>query len=172
MSQRVVIIAGPNGAGKTTFATEYLPREGACPQFINADLIAAGLSPFDPSAAAVQAGRLLIGQIRRFVSRGDRFAFETTLGGRRYALLIPQWQSQGYRVELVYLRLQTVSLALARVAARVAQGGHDVPADVVRHRFRLGWHNFQQLYRPLADRWELYDNSGPRPILLDWGVHS
>ncbi len=172
MIRRVVIIAGPNGAGKTTFAAEYLPREGACPQFINADLIAAGLSPFDPVAAAVQAGRLMIEQMRRFVSRGESFAFETTLSGRRYALLIPKWRSQGYRVELVYLRLQTVSLALARIAGRVAQGGHDVPADVVRRRFRLGWHNFQRVYRPLVDRWELYDNSGPRPTLLDSGGRS
>ena len=167
--KRIVIVAGPNGAGKTTFAKEYLPREAACPNFINADLIAAGLSPFDPAGAAVQAGRLMIREIRRYLQEGDSFAFETTLAGRSYALHIPDWQSAGYRVELIFLKLRSVRLALARVKDRVAQGGHRVAASVVRRRFRLGWRNFEQVYRPLVDRWELYDNSGDTPILLAKG---
>src|SRR6266851_6459747 len=167
--KRIVIVAGPNGAGKTTFAKEYLPREADCPNFINADLIAAGLSPFNPADAAVQAGRLMILEMRRYLRQGESFAFETTLAGRSYALHIPDWQSAGYRVELIFLKLRSIRLAVARVKARVAQGGHHVPDAVVRRRFRLGWNNFEQVYRPLVDRWLLYDNSGPIPILLAKG---
>ena len=167
--KRIVIVAGPNGAGKTTFAKEYLPREADCPNFINADLIAAGLSPFNPADAAVQAGRLMILEMRRYLRQGESFAFETTLAGRSYALHIPDWQSAGYRVELIFLKLRSIRLAVARVKARVAQGGHHVAASVVRRRFRLGWNNFEQVYRPLVDRWELYDNSGQAPILLAKG---
>ena len=166
---RIIIIAGPNGAGKTTFASEYLQREAKCPHFINADLIAAGLSPFDPDAAAVQAGRLVLSEIRRRVKRRSSFAFETTLSGRTYAHQILQWQKAGYEVQLIFLKLRSIRLALARVKARVAQGGHHVPAVVVRRRFKKGWDNFEQIYRPLVDHWLLYDNSGGAPILLARG---
>src|SRR5260370_28097632 len=167
--KRIVIVAGPNGAGKTTFAKEYLPREAACPNFINADLIAAGLSPFDPAGAAVQAGRLMIMEIRRYLQEGESFAFETTLAGRSYALHIPDWQSAGYRVELIFLKLRSIRLAISRVKARVAQGGHHVAASVVRRRFRLGWGNFRQVYRPLVAPWLLYASSGPVPMCLAKG---
>src|SRR5579864_7928373 len=166
---RIIIIAGPNGAGKTTFAAEYLRHEAKCPHFINADLIAAGLSPLDPSAAAVQAGRLMLSEIRRRVKKRSSFAFESTLGGRTYAQLIPRWQAAGYEVHLIYLKLRSIRLALARVKARVAQGGHHVPSTVVRRRFKKGWENFERLYRPIVDSWELYDNSGLKPVLLDRG---
>lgn len=165
-AKRIIIIAGPNGAGKTTFAKEYLPREAACPNFVNADLIAAGLAPFNPPAAAIQAGRLMLLEMRRYIAEGQSFAFETTLSGRRYAQHIPDWQSLGYRVELVFLKLRSSRLAVARVKARVAQGGHHVAASVVRRRFRYGWRNFEQVYRALVDHWEVYDNSGDTPILL------
>jgi predicted ABC-type ATPase len=97
---------------------------------------------------------------------GDTFAFETTLAGRQYARWIPQWQAAGYHVKLIFLQLPTVDLALARVAARVAQGGHDVPAEVIRRRFAAGWRHFQTLYRPLVDSWIVYDTAGaqPRPV--------
>jgi predicted ABC-type ATPase len=170
--KRIIIIAGPNGAGKTTFATEYLQREARCPHFINADLIAAGLSPFDPDAAAVQAGRLVLSEIGRRVKRGASFAFETTLSGRVYAHQISQWQSAGYRVQLIFLKLRSIRLALARVKARVAQGGHHVPVAVVRRRFKRGWENFEQVYRALVDHWLLYDNSGGAPILVGQGGKS
>jgi predicted ABC-type ATPase len=167
--KRIVIVAGPNGAGKTTFAREYLPGEAACANFINADLIAAGLAPFNPAGAAVQAGRLMILEMRRYLRQDESFAFETTLAGRSYALHIRDWQSAGYRVELIFLSLRSIRLAIARVRNRVAQGGHHVAASVVRRRFRLGWINFQQVYRPLVDHWALYDNSGPTPIALARG---
>src|SRR6185436_6664622 len=103
--RRIIIIAGPNGAGKTTFAREYLLKEANCPDFINVDLIAAGLSPFDPDRAAIQAGRVMLSEIDRRVRKGDSFAFETTLSGRVYARLIPQWRIGGYHVKLIFLSL-------------------------------------------------------------------
>src|SRR5713226_71035 len=101
--KRVIIIAGPNGAGKSTFAQEFLPHEGGCPTFVNADLIAAGLSPFFPEAAALRAGRLMRAEIQRHARSGVDFAFETTLAGRSYARMIPAWRTAGYQVHLIFL---------------------------------------------------------------------
>ncbi len=167
--KRILIIAGPNGAGKTTFAKEYLPHEADCPRFVNADLIAAGLSPFDPDAAAMQAGRLMIEEMRRLITLGESFAFETTLSGRGYARQIPKWQRLGYRVELVYVRLRNERLAIARVRERVSRGGHGIPNAVVRRRFRQGWANFNHLYKVIVDTWQLFDNSGVATVLIDKG---
>jgi predicted ABC-type ATPase len=169
--RRVVIIAGPNGAGKTTFAREYLPNEAGCPTFVNADLIAAGLSPFAPELAAMQAGRLMLAAIAGHATRGECFAFETTLSGLGYARMIPQWRRAGYRVKLVFLSLPDADMALARVAARVAQGGHDVPVATVRRRFVAGLANFHRIYRPLVDSWLLYDSAAIPPRLLDEGLN-
>ena len=170
MTKRVIIIiAGPNGAGKTTFAQEYLPNAGACPNFVNADLIAAGLSPFDPDVAAVQAGRLMLQQMRRHFDRNESFAFETTLSGRSYARRIPVWKAAGYRIVLIFVKLRSTRLAIARVRSRVAHGGHHVAASIVRRRFKSGWRNFEHLYRPLADHWEVYDNSGNQTVLVEQG---
>lgn len=167
--KRIAIIAGPNGAGKTTFAREYLPMEAGCPDFINVDLIAAGLSPFDPDKASLRAGRLVLQEIQRRVRMGESFAFETTLSGRRYARLIPLWRNAGYNVKLIFLSLPTADLAVARVLSRVAQGGHNVPEEVVRRRFNEGLRNYQEVYRELASSWVLYDNSGPEPRLIESG---
>jgi predicted ABC-type ATPase len=164
---RVIIIAGPNGAGKSTFAQEYLPNEASCPRFVNADLIAAGLSPFDPAVAAVRAGRLMLDEIRRHAGTRDSFAFETTLAGRGYSRLISEWRDAGYWVHLTFLKLHDADLAVERVATRVAQGGHDVPEAVIRRRFAKGWSNFQNVYRELVDSWRLYDNSGEQLALLE-----
>ncbi len=162
-TRKIVIIAGPNGAGKTTFAREYLPREADCPDFINVDLIAAGLSPFNPDRAALRAGRLMLQEIKRRVLAGESFAFETTLSGRNYARAIPRWRAVGYYVKLIFLSLPSADLAVGRVQARAAQGGHNVPEEIVRRRFDGGSRNFKRLYRKLVDRWVLYDNSGPKP---------
>jgi predicted ABC-type ATPase len=167
--KRVLIIAGPNGAGKTTFAREFLPREAGCPAFVNADFLAGALSPFSPGAAAVRAGRLMLAEIDRHLRNGDSFAFETTLSGLRYARAVPRWQRRGYAVKIVFLRLSSEDAAVRRVAARARQGGHDIPEEVVRRRYRAGWRNFTEVYRQLVDTWLLYDNSGPRPVLLDHG---
>lgn len=168
LEQKIIIIAGANGAGKTTFAREFLPNEAACLNFVNADLIAAGLSPFAPQSAALQAGRLMLKTIENHVAQKVSFAFETTLSGKIWAKSIKNWQVLGYRVELIFLRLANADEAVARVAQRVLQGGHHIPEDVIRRRFVAGLQNFQQLYVPLVDSWALYDNSGKVPILLDW----
>ena len=168
-SRRILVIARPNGAGKTTFAVEFLPNEADCPLFVNTDLIAAGLSPFRPNLAAVQAGRLTLQRIGEHVRRGDRFAFETTLSGRGYARRISHWRTLGYRVELFFLCLPTPAMAVARVAHRVSCGGHDVPKSAIVRRFSKGWRHFENLYRGLVDHWKLYDNSGRTPVLLAEG---
>lgn len=166
---KIVIIAGPNGAGKTTFAREFLPHEANCPVFVNADLIAAGLAPFRPESAAIRAGRLMLEEMETHVAHRRSFAFETTLSGRTYARMIHHWQKLGYHVKLIFLRLPNADMAVARVAARVAQGGHDVPEAVIRRRFESGLIYFEKLYKPLVDAWMIYDNSGNKLRILDWG---
>jgi len=166
---QIIIIAGPNGAGKTTFAREYLTKEAHCPDFINVDLIASGLSPFDPDRAAIRAGRIMLSEIQRRTKKGESFAFETTLSGHVYARLIPRWRSAGYRVRLIFLGLPTADMAIARVATRVAHGGHNVRSSVVYRRFKSGLSNFQDIYMNLVDRWEWYDNSGSAPVLISEG---
>lgn len=163
----IIIIAGPNGAGKTTFAREFLPQEASCLRFINADLIAQGLSPFRPEVAAVRAARLMLEMIAEFVKHGESFAIETTLSGRTYARMIPQWKQAGYQVALFFLQLPSEDLAVSRVADRVSQGGNDIPEAVIRRRFHAGISNFHALYKPLVDDWRLYDNSGERPVLIN-----
>lgn len=169
---KAIIIAGPNGAGKTTFAEEFLPKEAGCPRFVNADLIAAGLSPFAPEAAAIKAGRLMIGEILAFVAHRKSFSFETTLSGLNYLRHIGEWRALGYHVSLFFLSLPTADMAIARVAERVRQGGHDVPDAIIRRRFVSGRRNFDDRYRDAVDAWALYDNSGSEPMLLEWGEKS
>jgi len=169
---RSLILAGPNGAGKTTFAGEFLPAEGHCPTFINADLIAAGLSPFVPEYAAVEAARIMLEGIRRRVSQHEDFALETTLAGRSYVAMIHEWRRLGYQVSLFFLQLPSPEVAVSRVRHRVAQGGHNVPEVDIRRRFDRGWRNFQQLYRPIVDEWRVYDAGRWPPILVEEGGNS
>jgi len=164
----VYVIAGPNGAGKTTFASRFLPGFVDCRQFLNADLIAAGLSPFAPETQNVRAGRLLLERIGELDGAGDDFGFETTLSGRTYARLLAGLKSDGYRVVLFFLWLPSADLAVLRVANRVEQGGHAVPEADVRRRFAAGLSNFFRLYRPRCDRWSLYDASRLPPALITW----
>lgn len=169
---RALIIAGPNGAGKTTFANEFLTDEAGCPTFINADLIAAGLSPFRPEVVGLEALRLVLKHVRRCVDRREDFAVETTLAGRAYLNLIREWKSVGYRVELLFLGLPSAELAVQRVRQRVAQGGHNVPENDIRRRFDRGLENFHAIYRPIVDSWQLYDASQWPPVLVDQGVNT
>jgi predicted ABC-type ATPase len=169
--KRIVIIAGPNGAGKTTFAREFLPFEVDLPLFINADLIAGGLSPFQPQTAAIRAGRLMIEEIDRNFREGRSFAFETTLAGHTYLHRIPKWRAAGFIVKLIFLSLTSVEEAIARVALRVQQGGHDVPEAVIRRRFTSGMRNFLEIYRHRVDYWVLIDNSGSVPRWIEEGAN-
>ena len=165
----IFIIAGPNGAGKTTFAMQFLPREGHCQRFINADLIARGLSPFDPEKVAIRAGKLMLEEIARQVASRSSFALETTLSGLGYARHIPQWRQAGYHVYLVFLSLPDADFAVERVRARVMQGGHDIPEDVIRRRFVSGLRNLRQVYAPLVNQWTLFDSSADPPLELESG---
>ena len=165
--KKVIIIAGPNGAGKTTFALEYLPNEADCPVFVNADLIAAGLSPFRPTTAAIRAGRLMLEEINTHARAGRSFAFETTLASRGYVRMIRQWRTHGYKVRLIFLSLATPEEAIKRVASRVRQGGHHIPEQVIRRRFDSGLRNFKTIYRLSVDDWLWYNNSGRTPVLLE-----
>ncbi|WP_028316391.1 zeta toxin family protein [Desulfatibacillum aliphaticivorans] len=164
--KKIIIIAGPNGAGKTTFAEEFLPKDAGCPNFVNADLIAAGLSPFAPEQAAIKAGRLMLQEIHGYAKKGVSFSFETTLAGKSYARLIPKWRRSGYSVKMFFLSLPTPELAIERVRIRVALGGHSVPEPVVRRRFSAGLKNFEEIYKPIVDEWILYDNSTDYPKIL------
>ena len=166
---RVIIIAGSNGSGKTTFAREFLPVEGRCPTFINADLIAEGLSPFEPEKANITAMRLMAERIRDCVTHRQDFAIESTLAGRTYANLIQRWKQIGYVVKIVFLQLDSPEMAVARVQHRVRMGGHNVPEAVIRRRYEQGWSNFQNIYKDMADSWQVYDAMKTPPVLVDEG---
>ena len=167
LKNKCYIIAGPNGAGKTTFAKEFLPIEAECLNFINADLIAQGLSPFQPDKMAIEAGRLMIQHINECVRRHESFAFETTLSGKGYVKKIMDWKAQQYNIIIYYLKIPTVEFAIERVKLRVSQGGHNVPEQDIIRRFERSWINFEQIYKPLADSWIVFDTSGNQPVILD-----
>ena len=153
------IIAGCNGAGKTTASFTVLPEMLNCREFVNADEIAKGLSPFNPEGVAIQAGRLMIDRILHLLKEGETFAFETTLATRSYIKLIQRAQKRGYFVTLLFFSLSTPEQAIARVAKRVSLGGHNIPTEVILRRYDAGLQNLFQLYIPVVDYWTLYDNS-------------
>jgi predicted ABC-type ATPase len=164
---RCIIIAGPNGAGKTTFAREFLPKETEIVHFVNADVIAAGLSELKPEIVAVVAARVFLAELDRLAAARTSFAFETTLSGRAYVRRLAKWKAYGYRIEVAYLKIDSPQIGLKRIAARVKQGGHDVRRDDVLRRFDRSWTNFMGIYRLLADAWSVYDNSGAEARLLE-----
>jgi predicted ABC-type ATPase len=162
----VYVVAGPNGAGKTTFATEFLPGFVNCREFLNADLIAAGLSPFAPETQNFRAGRLMLTRFRELADQRTSFGFETTLSGRAHLSLLRDLRKQGYRVVLFFLWLRSAELAVRRVATRKSQGGHGVPEADVRRRFRLGLANLFHDYMPVLDEWWIYDADSLPPELI------
>jgi predicted ABC-type ATPase len=163
VNPNVYIIAGPNGVGKTTFAREFLPNYANCRIFINADLIAAGMSPFAPERAAFRAGRLMLQEIEIQANLGVDFGFETTLSGKGHLQVVRGLKRRGYEVHIFYLWVPSAELTLARIKERVLRGGHDVPEAIVRRRFTRSIGNFLGPYGRLADRWVLFDNSGVMP---------
>ena len=146
-----------------------MPAYAKVIHFVNADLIAAGLSPLRPEMGAIAAGRLVLREIDRLAGSRSDFAFESALGGLAYVARLNKWKRVGYRIEIIYLKLPNPGIGLDRVAARVRQGGHDVPPSDLARRFERSWKNFETIYRPLADSWWVYDNSGDRPRLVDEG---
>ena len=165
-NKNVYIIAGPNGSGKTTFAIKFLPDYAKCQHFINADLIAQGLSPFSPRIAAMKAGRLVLEQIHKLAEKDMDFAFETTLSGKRYVTFLKKLKERSYSIHLFFLWIPNAELAIARIKERIADGGHDVPAVDVRRRFHRGIYNLVKFYKPLLDTLMLFDNSGAIPKLI------
>ena len=135
--------------------------------FVNADLIAGGLSPLRPELAALAAGRVFLSELDRLANAKRDFAFESTLSGQIYLARLKKWKVAGYGVEIAFLRLTSPQIALKRIAARARQGGHNVPEIDVLRRFKRGWQNFCNVYRSLADAWAVYDNSGATPILIE-----
>ena len=160
------IIAGPNGAGKTTFARKFLPHYVNCLEFVNADLIAGGLSPFAPEKAAIHAGRVMLEKIHSLGRRGVDFGFETTLSGKTYIKLFHDLKKRGYQIHLFFLWLGGITLALERIEMRVKHGGHDIPEAIVHRRFDRSLSNFFEFYKPLADSWTIFDNSGDVPKVV------
>jgi predicted ABC-type ATPase len=162
----VYVVAGPNGAGKSTFARLFLPEYADCREFVNADLIAAGLSPFNPESLAIEAGRLMLTRIATLSRARVDFGFETTLAGRGHLSLLTRLRGEGYRVHLFFLWLPTVDLALERVRDRVLSGGHFVPEETVRRRFARGLSNFLHRYQQSVDSYLIFDSSAPSPRLV------
>lgn len=162
----VYVIAGPNGAGKTTFATRFLPDFADCREFVNADLIAAGLSPFTPETQAIRAGRLLLSRIRDLAGKRLDFGFETTLSGRTLMKTLSEMKSDGYKIHGFFLWLPAVEIAVERVATRVRQGGHDIPKPVIHRRFHLGMRNLSGLYGSLWHSLLFFDASELPPRMI------
>lgn len=155
----VYVIAGSNGAGKTTFAREFLLKQAGCKEFVNADFLAQGFSPFSPEVAAVRAGRFMLERIQELSRKKRDFAFETTLAGKTYVPVFKKLKTSGYTLYLYFLWLSDVNIALKRIAERVRKGGHKIPENVVRRRFKRGIANFFNLYEPLFDAWTILDHS-------------
>ena len=160
------IIAGPNGAGKTTFALQYLPDIADCQNFINADLIASGLSPLAPESRLIQASRIFLREIENRIQARQDFAFETTLSGRGYLKLIRRLRREGWQVELIYLALPTVEISIQRVAERVSHGGHDIPLEDLERRFPKSVRNLLDEFSPLVDHTQCFMNDGDFPQLV------
>ena len=158
-SPNVVVIAGPNGSGKSTAAPFLLRDYLGMTEFVNADVIAQGLSAFDAASAAISAGRVMLGRLNELAAVQKDFAFETTLAARSFARWLIKLKAGGYRTHLIFLWLPTPEMAIARVASRVRRGGHDIPGEVIRRRYHGGLYNFFQLYRPVVDTWRMFDNS-------------
>jgi predicted ABC-type ATPase len=165
------VVAGPNGAGKSTFAQLFLPDYADCREFVNADLIAAGLSPFNPEGQAIQAGRLMLSRIESLARQRIDFGFETTLAGRGWLPLLQDLRQRGYRLNRFFLWLPSPDLAVQRVVERVQAGGHSVPEEVIRRRFKRGIRNFFEIYEPFLDGWLLLDNSALPPDLVAFAVN-
>lgn len=157
-SPNVVIVAGPNGSGKSTAAPSLLRDYLGLTEFVNADVIAQGLSGFQAEAVAIRAGRIMQARLRELASQRRDFAFETTLASRSFAPWLQELRDSGYRAHLLFLWLSSPELAISRVAARVQQGGHHVQEETVRRRYRRGLQNFFKLYQPIVDSWALFDN--------------
>jgi len=160
------IIAGPNGVGKTTFADRFLPDEAKQLEFVNADLIARGLSPYDPDSVAMEAGKIALKRIRELISQRIGFTWETTMSGKTAAGWLRGARGAGYKLKAYFLWVRDPGITIRRINYRVAEGGHNIDEAVSRRRFFKTIQNFFAIYRPLMDTWKLYENDLPTPRLL------
>ena len=168
--KHLYIISGPNGAGKTTASYSVLPKILQCKEFVNADEIARGLSPFNPESVAVEAGRLMLSRIKDLLSKNESFSIETTLATRSYFRLVENAHRQGYEVTLLFFWLKSPEQAQERVAERVSKGGHNIPQDIIVRRYYEGIDNLFKIYMPIVDTWVLVNNSEtPRSIIASGG---
>ncbi len=158
--KRLFIISGCNGAGKTTASYTILPEMFECDEFVNADEIAKGLSPFKPESAAIQSGRLMLDRINKLIDKGEDFAFETTLATKSYRNFVKKAKKRGYLVTLLFFWLRTPDLAVKRVETRVIEGGHSIQEEVIRRRYENGLNNFFNIFEVIVDEWVFIDNSG------------
>ena len=169
--KHLYIISGPNGAGKTTASYTVLPKILQCKEFVNADEIARGLSPFNPESVSIEAGRLMLHRISELLQKDESFSIETTLATRSYYRLVEQAHDKGFYVTLVFFWLESPELAMRRVAERVSKGGHNIPADIIIRRYDEGIKNLFNIYIPRVDYWTLVDNSiVPRQIIATGGL--
>lgn len=168
-SKQLYIISGCNGAGKTTASYTVLSEVLQCKEFVNADEIARGLSPFNPQGMAIEAGRLMLKRISELMREGENFSIETTLATRSYARLIQQAQSQGYKISLIYFWLSSPELAISRVQRRVSEGGHGIPEGVIRRRYQAGMNNLFDIYMSCVDYWLIADNSQENRVIVAEG---
>ena len=167
--KHLYIISGPNGAGKTTASYTVLPKILRCKEFVNADEIARGLSPFNPESVAIEAGRLMLKRINELLQRNVSFSIETTLSTRSYFRLVEKAHSQGYDVTLLYFWLKSPQQAIERVAERVAKGGHNIPNDTIIQRYWEGLDNLFNIYMPIVDTWILVNNGETPRIIVATG---
>ncbi len=170
--KNIYIIAGCNGAGKTTASFTILPEILDCKEFVNADEIAKGLSPFQPEKVAFEAGRIMLERIETLLKSNENFAFETTLSTKTYKQKLIQAKTNGFKVKLLFFWLPTIEMAINRVAVRVSEGGHNIPAEVIARRYSRGIENLFKIYIPLCDDWAVFDNSDETPELIAEGINS
>ncbi len=157
---KLYIIAGCNGAGKTTASFTILPEVLDCKEFVNADEIARGLSPFQPEKVAVEAGRIMLSRIRELINDGENFAFETTLSSKVFDNYLREAKQKGFETILLFFWLNKVELAVKRVGVRVSEGGHNIPIEVIKRRYHRGLYNFFKFYKDSVDSWMFVNNSG------------
>jgi predicted ABC-type ATPase len=172
--KQLYLISGCNGAGKTTASYTVLPGILQCREFVNADEIARGLSPFNPNGVAIEAGRIMLKRIAELMNEEATFSIETTLATRSYFRLIQQAQTVGYKVTLIYFWLNSPELAISRVEQRVKEGGHHIPQEIIRRRYQSGLDNLFRIYMPCVDYWLIADNSqeNGRALIAEGGLHT